>query len=405
MLFRAAVAGLLLGSAAAEESECGCAASRSSVDSAKSTTCSAETSSERKLSPAFVVDGFERLLHVSFVPPGVNEIGTNEQHFREDAEGPAFNFTLPAPGLWVDTYEVSNARFAAFVAATGHVTEAESYGWSFVHELAVPDSVKAAIHQQVQGAEWWLPVPNASWNRPEGEGTGIDGRMDHPVLHISQRDAVAFCAWSGGRLPSEGEWEYAARGGKVGRTYPWGNALMPKGEHRVNIWHGTFPKVNTGEDGHLWAAPVDSMGPQNGYGLYHVTGNVWEWTTETWCPNFSPEGRFLPRPDLRGRKSVPPECARMAGNPMSRAQAEAKFKADPGEVDYVKKGGSFLCHKSFCYRYRSAARHKNTINSSAYNLGARCVYDSKPSWAGQGASSSPSSTSVAAVEAEGKKEL
>jgi formylglycine-generating enzyme len=316
--------------------------------------------------------------------------------FAADGEAPTVKWALRAD-MWMDQHEVSIARWAGFVAATGFVSEAEKYGWSFVHELAVPPATLAGITQSVAGSEWWLPVTNATWRQPEGPESNVTWRWDHPVVHVSQRDAAAFCSWAGGRLPSENEWEYAARGGKAGRLFPWGNVLLPGspaggeeegggaggGRHRANIWQGKFPYNNTGDDGHLWAAPVDSFGPQNPWGLHHVSGNVWEWTSTLWCPQAvqlvakgggkeAPAGpsqeelaRLVPT-----RKA--PECARLP--PAQRR----KMEEDPGEIDYVKRGGSFLCHKDSCYRYRVAARHKNTANSSAYNLGFRCVYDAPP---------------------------
>jgi sulfatase modifying factor 1 len=348
--------------------DCGCASSRGD-GGASSGTCSAggggappaaaesaaAAAARRAANPASG-RSLAHLKDVVRVPAGWAVLGTDAAHFQADAESPSFPFRLPAP-LLVDKYEVSNARFAEFVAATGYATEAEAYGWSFVHELAVPPAIAAGINQSVAGVEWWLPVPNASWASPEGLGTTVEGREDHPALHISKRDADAFCTWAGGRLPSEGEWEYAARGGKEGRTYAWGNAMMGKAAaagagagalagastHRMNIWQGTFPSVNTGEDGHLWAAPVDAFGPQNAWGLHNVIGNVWEWTADTWCPNVQPDGKYVAG-KKPARRSVPSDCQRIS------AQARKAMMNDPGEVDFVKKGGSFMCHKDYCYR-------------------------------------------------------
>lgn len=351
---------------------------------------------------------------VVFVPPGSARLGTDVPHFPEDGESPSFRFALPPPGLWVDEDEVSVARFAAFARATGHVTDAEAYGTSFVHELAVPPVVLANITASVAGAEWWVPVAGASWRAPEGPGTdarldGGDGRAALPAVHVSQRDAAAFCAWAGGRLPSEDEWEYAARGGLRGKLYAWGDALYRNGSseaagsgggkgargrrggsaavtpdwdapaaaaagggpartHRANLWQGALPMPNTVADGFAWAAPVTAFGPQNPWGLRNVAGNAWEWTSTTWCGARPPlPGDAAPRPP---RAAV--DCAHR------RPEEVAAAAADPGEVDFVKRGGSFLCHRRSCYRYRVAARHKNTASTSAYNLGARCVYDAPP---------------------------
>jgi sulfatase modifying factor 1 len=359
-----------------ESATCGCEASRSS-GGGSSNEYSAEPLAQRFGLPPSPLP--PRLLQVVLIPAGRGPtlLGSDSGHFPEDGEGPAFNYIQGAP-FWMDATEVSNARFAAFAAATGYVSEAEEYGWSFVHELAVPEATKARIEQSVKGAEWWLPVPNASWAHPEGLESNVGARWDHPAVHLSHRDAASFCAHAGGRLPREDEWEYAARGGKPGRTYPWGNALVPGGRHRANIWQGVFPHNNTAEDGVAWTAAVDSFGPQNAFGLYHVVGNVWEWTADAWCPGTEEADAGIGAAKARAAKRVAPECKRMT------AAAFKRWRADPGEVDFVKKGGSFLCHLDYCFRYRVAARHKNSRNSSAQNLGARCVYDGKPAWAADG---------------------
>lgn len=251
----------------------------------------------------------------------------------------------------------------------------------------MPPATLATIEQAVQGADWWVPVANASWAAPEGPGTSAAaGRWDHPAVHVSRRDAAAFCGWAGGRLPTEDEWELAARGGKAARLFPWGDALTPRGEHRANIWQGAFPRGNSREDGFNWTAPVDALPPQNAFGLHHVVGNVWEWTATQWCPG---GGAAAARGAVPGARRVAPGCGR-------RTRADlARVLADEGEVDYVKKGGSFMCHRDSCYRYRAAARDKNTANSSAANLGARCVYDARPPWA-EGSDAPPQAAAAAA---------
>lgn len=376
-----------------DDSSCGCSKGRSDVSSdsnedtcttptkdsssSPSTTDFSSSSSSPSSSPS---RNLNHLYEVVRIPAGWANLGTDEPHFVADAEGPSFPYAQ-TNDIYMDRYEVSNLRFAEFVAATGYKTEAEVYGWSFVHEHAVPPHISETITQSVAGTEWWLPVPNASWSSPEGLGTSVVDRMDHPALHISKRDGDDFCKWAGGRIPSESEWEYAARGGKPGRMYPWGNKKVKDEEgadkdatHRMNIWQGKFPNVNTGGDGYMWAAPVDSYGSQNNYGLYNIMGNIWEWTSTTWCPNISPNGSYIPA-NLQTSVRVPPECLRLS--PPQRR----KMMEDIGEIDFVKKGGSFMCHKDYCYRYRIPARHKNTANSSAYNLGIRCVYDKVPKWA------------------------
>ncbi len=383
MLARALAAAVLAGVStpafATEGESCGCSVGRGDASS----TCAADASSESSSTcssspPSSTADSaappppppagmqtqpssftapvsslsrdLSHLRDLVLLPEGWGVLGTDEAHFREDAEGPPFPYRQ-GPGVHIDKYEVSNIRFLDFVSDTQYVTEAESYGWSFVHENAVPPHISASITQSVKGLEWWLPVPNATWSSPEGLGSTVADRLDHPALHVSKRDADAFCKWAGGRLPTENEWEYAARAGKQGRRYPWGNKRT-KGEpesdadatHRVNIWQGSFPKVNTGDDGFVWAGPVDSFGPQNGWNLHNILGNAWEWTADPWCPNVDAEtGKYVPgKKSARG--SIPADCQRLS------VQQRRKMAEDPGEVDFVKKGGSFLCHRDYCYR-------------------------------------------------------
>lgn len=215
---------------------------------------------------------------------------------------------------------VSNDDFAHFAEATGYRTEAEDYGWSFVFGGLLPDDFPAT--RGVAAAPWWRQVEGASWRHPEGPHSGLRDRGDHPVVHISWNDAVAYCAWVGGRLPTEAEWEWAARGGAT-TTFPWGDELEPDGVHRMNVFQGTFPGGNTLADGWAGTCPVGSFEP-NGFGLYNVVGNVWEWTADTFGPG-----------------------------------------------THVLKGGSYLCHVSYCRRYRPAARMGSTPDSSTGNIGFR----------------------------------
>jgi formylglycine-generating enzyme required for sulfatase activity len=198
----------------------------------------------------------------------------------------------------------------------------------------------------------------ATWRRPWGNETDVfEAKMAwHPAVHVSLRDAERYCAWAreGGRLPTENEFEAASRGGKANRMFAWGNVLTPRGEHRANLWQGEFPHGNLVEDGFAWTAPVDAFGPQNALGFHGIVGNVWEWTSSEWC---DPK---RPAPDCWRQK--------VKGRP-----------SDPGEVEYVKRGGSFLCHISYCYRYRVASRTKNTANSAAINIGFRCARDAPTS--------------------------
>jgi len=182
---------------------------------------------------------------------------------------------------------VSNDRFAAFVHATGHVTDAERTGWSLVFAGLLPSDFPPA--EGLPGAAWWRKVRGACWRHPEGRDSTLDGRQYHPVVHVSWGDAQEYCRWAGARLPTEVEWECAARGGLPGRQFPWGDTLLPGGEHRMNGWQGLFPVHNTGSDGYLGTAPVTAY-PPNRFGLFNMTGNVWEWTADRYA-----EGRLALR--------------------------------------------------------------------------------------------------------------
>ncbi|KAG9332649.1 hypothetical protein JZ751_014747 [Albula glossodonta] len=277
------------------------------------------------------------------IPAGEFLMGTNNPGIPQDGEGPQRRVHVDQ--FYMDVHEVSNQDFQKFVNATGHVTEAEKFGDSFVFEGLLSEAVKSQISQAVAAAPWWLPVRGADWSHPEGPDSNIADRMDHPVLHVSWSDATAYCTWAGKRLPTEAEWEYACRGGLSDRLYPWGNNLHPKGQHYANLWQGEFPTYNTGEDGYTKTSPVMSF-PANGYGLYNMVGNAWEWTSDWWNVHHTTDELHNPKGPETGH-------------------------------DRVKKGGSYMCHKSYCYRYRCAARSQNTPDSSASNLGFRCISEKK----------------------------
>jgi sulfatase modifying factor 1 len=277
------------------------------------------------------------------IPGGTFQMGTADaEGFPADGEGPVRSVTLRS--FRIARYAVTNDQFAAFVAATGYRTGAEREGWSFVFNLLVPPARRGAARGIAGGAPWWLGLPGACWHAPEGPGSTLKGRGDHPVVHTSWDDALAYCAWAGVRLPTEAEWECAARGGLPGARYPWGDELTPGGKHRCNIWQGQFPARNTRADGYVGTAPVGAY-PPNGFGLYNVAGNVWEW-----CADW-----------------------------FSATHGQAAAHTDPTGplvgTARVLRGGSYLCHRSYCNRYRVAARSSNTPDSSSGNTGFRVAAD------------------------------
>ena len=275
-----------------------------------------------------------------YLPGGGFLMGADdEEGFPSDGEGPVREVRLDP--FYMDCHAVTNEQFAEFVRETGYTTEAEEYGWSFVFYAFLP-SKKARRARQVPDAPWWRAIKKACWKWPEGRGSHVQNRLDHPVVHVSWRDARAYALWAGKRLPTEAEWEYAARGGLEQKRYAWGDELTPEGRHMCNIWQGQFPEQNTEKDGYLGTAPVKTF-PPNGYGLYEVAGNAWEWCADWFSPDYHVDG---PRENPAG----PPE-------------GEAR----------VMRGGSYLCHWSYCNRYRVAARSANTPDSSTGNLGFRCA--------------------------------
>jgi formylglycine-generating enzyme required for sulfatase activity len=281
---------------------------------------------------------------VVWIAGGRSHVGTDTPLLRADGEGPVRAVRLAPYGI--EAAAVSNARFARFVAATGYVTEAERIGWSFVFRGFLPPALAARLPPSVD-APWWAGVEGACWSAPEGPGSSIAGREDHPVVHVSWADATAFARWAGGRLPTEAEWEHAARGGGPG-PYPWG-AQEPDdtGFFPCNIWQGPFPDRNLLHDGHAGTAPVRSFAP-NGLGLFNTVGNVWEWCADAF------------RVRSAGRQA-------RARNAVAQAQAHR-----------VIKGGSYLCHASYCHRYRIAARLGMPPDSATGHMGFRIAFDTVP---------------------------
>ncbi len=265
--------------------------------------------------------------------------GEDDVGYPSDGEGPIRDVAISAFAL--SPVAVTNDDFAAFADATGYRTTAETDGWSFVFAGLLPENFSPT--RGVASAPWWRQVFGASWRNPHGPNSPVENRGDHPVVHVSWFDAAAYCNWAGGRLPTEAEWEYAARGGLEQKRFPWGDDETPGGEHRCNVWQGEFPMSNSLADGWYDTAPVDTFAP-NGYGLYNMVGNVWEWCADWFSPQHQPQA---------------------LDDPIGPATGAAR----------VMRGGSFLCNPSYCFRYRNAARSSNTPDSSTGNLGFRISYD------------------------------
>lgn len=267
-----------------------------------------------------------------------------DEGYSADGETPVHEVELPA--FHLDATAVTNAQFATFVKATGYRTEAEELGVSAVFHLAFAGD-PADVLQRVEEAPWWLAVRAASWRAPEGPGSDIGSRQNHPVVHVTWNDAQAYCAWAGKRLPTEAEWEYAARGGLAQARFGWGDELTPRGRWRCNIWQGRFPVENSLDDGFLTTAPVKSYVP-NDYGLWQMSGNVWEWCADWFSADY-----------------------------YARSPVQSPQGPEAGDRR-VMRGGSYLCHDSYCHRYRVAARSANTPDSASANVGFRCANDGGP---------------------------
>jgi formylglycine-generating enzyme len=281
---------------------------------------------------------------MAIVPAGMFAYGC-DRHEGHPADGEGPSRLVQLDGFRIDRCAVTNARFARFVEATSYVTDAERIGWSFVFAGLLPDDFEET--RGVAAAPWWRQVFGASWLHPDGKHSDLSGRDNLPVIHISHADALAFCAWADKRLPTEAEWEKAARGGLEGKRFPWGDDETPNGEHRCNVWQGTFPSDNTTGDGFYGLAPADAFAP-NGFGLHNMSGNAWEW-----CSDWFSSRRFV------GEMPAP-----IAG----------PLGPDSG-THRVMRGGSYLCHPSYCWRYRNAARSASTPDTATGHVGFRCVRD------------------------------
>jgi len=309
------------------------------------------------------------LARAADAPPGMTWIPGGE--FAMGSDDPRFPdarpvHTVRVGGFYIDTTEVTNAQFATFVEATGYVTVAERTPGAedfpdVPAERLVAGSVVFAPPDEAvplgNHLQWWSYVQGASWRHPEGPRSTIDGRMDHPVVHVAYEDAEAYARWAGKRLPTEAEWEYAARGGLDGQSFTWGDAFRPGGKFMANTFQGHFPEKNTAEDGFADAAPVASF-PPNGYGLYDMAGNVWEWCSDWYHPL-----TYKAYADYAG----------VTVNPQGPRADQSFDPGEPGVAKRVHKGGSFLCTDQYCTRYMPGGRGKGEPMTGTNHLGFRCV--------------------------------
>ncbi len=277
------------------------------------------------------------------LPGGLFQMGSDAD------EGEPSDGEWPARPRQIDAFEmcataVSNDEFSAFIDATGYITFAEELGHSFVFAGLLPADFPDT--RAIAQAPWWREVPGAHWRQPEGPGSRLDQRGNHPVVHVCWHDAQAYCQWAGLRLPTEAEWEFAARGGLLGKRFPWGDELTPGGEHQCNIWQGHFPVHNTLEDSHYGTAPVNAFLP-NGYGFYNCSGNVWEWCADWFDNTHEPS---------------------LVSNPRGPASGQRR----------VIRGGSFLCHESYCYRFRVSARNSSDPTMTTSHQGFRVARSITP---------------------------
>jgi sulfatase modifying factor 1 len=306
---------------------------------------------------------------MAWIPAGDFTMGTDDPNSMPN-ERPAHRVRLA--GFWMDKDAVTNAEFARFVKATGYVTTAERKpDWNEMKKELPPGTPQPDAAVLVPGSlvfvptktavplddmsQWWIWTPGASWRHPEGPGSTVAGRENHPVVQVSWDDAAAYAKWAGKRLPTEAEWEYAARGGLEGKRYPWGDEFQPQGRFMANTWQGNFPITNTRDDGFVGTAPVGSF-PPNGYGLYDMAGNVWNWCSDRYDAAFFRE------------VAAPGSCCIAPRGP-----AQSNDPANPYSPERVIKGGSFLCSPTYCESYRPSARRGMPPDTSTSHVGFRCI--------------------------------
>ena len=300
------------------------------------------------------------------IPGGVFSMGGDGDGWKD--EFPKHKVEIDS--FWMDINEVTNNQFLEFVNSTGYITTAErNIDWNQIKKDLPPNTPKpddsylvpsSLVFFPTSGAvnlndvsQWWKFINGANWRQPQGPGSNIDGKGNHPVVHVSWYDAIAYCEWAGSRLPTEAEWEYASRGGIIDATFSWGNEDLNEGKLKANTWNGNFPYYNSKDDGFIYTADVRSFEP-NGYGLFDMSGNVWEW-----CSDWYDENYYYSVSEIL---SINPQ-----GPPKSYDSNE------PYAQKKVSRGGSFLCHKSYCTGYRNSMRMKSTPDTSSMHTGFRTV--------------------------------
>lgn len=302
------------------------------------------------------------------IPGGKFDMGADNEQASKD-EYPKHQVVVD--GFWMDEHEVTNAQFSKFVEATGYLTTAElKPDWEELKKQLPPGTPKPDESQLIPASlvftppaqkidlndysQWWSWVPGANWRHPEGPDSDIEGKENYPVVHVSWDDAAAYCKWAGKRLPTEAEWEFAARGGLINNIYPWGNEHVNKGKPKANSWEGSFPDANTAIDGFKGLAPVKSF-PPNGYKLYDMAGNVWEWCSDWYRDDYY---QMINNPGGISNPSGPPD---------------SHDPEEPFVPKRVARGGSYMCNDSYCSGYRVARRMKSSQDSGMSNIGFRCV--------------------------------
>jgi sulfatase modifying factor 1 len=311
-----------------------------------------------KDSPAVQGDGPDNMVWI----PGGEFVMGSDKHYPEEAP----THRVIVSGFWMDAHTVTNREFQRFVEATGHVTLAERPADPADYPNANPELLAPAsvVFRKTSGPtdmsnphNWWTYVAGADWRHPQGPETSLEGLWEHPVVHVAFEDALAYAQWAGKELPTEAEWEFAARGGLDGAAYVWGDEFAPGGNMMANTWQGAFPWQNLAQDGYEWTAPVGSF-PPNGFGLYDMAGNVWQWTTDWY----------------RDHGKIKRACCTM-DNPRGGDQDDSYDPRTPAVriPRRVMKGGSYLCAPNYCHRYRPGARMAQPIDTSTCHLGFRAI--------------------------------